>query len=458
MRLLQVLLLCISVTVISTAYGQIIVDNKSATEVTANVGEDVTLICDLRNVGNEDIYWYAVELRDYISRNENIVEDNLPESDVNYFSIGYDETAEQFNLTIRNVRIRDSRTYECVHYTGVFSKNKNPLIKTKLTVLSAPSADSPVCKVLPTQGTSVEAFNVGDTVRFECSADGGSPIPQLIWYRSWYRYNSNQVLVEGPGYITELHKLTRSDTNVVFTCFMTTPALDLSRNCSVIPLKSSNIIIDPILTVPNIRTTSSPSTTNTVPSGKQTQHIGTGIGTTITETRSSVSNQGKMQNLVIIATGAGAVFIFLVIILAIIIAVICCWRKKRAKDSPEPRHRPTTGVYELVTHQDADSGVAREKSSQQEDNLYADTPTRVPITQPLNQSTENNKSRDLDEITQPRTPDPSKHYNKNSRVNYVNVVNEDEHQLVYAELELNEDAGDEIIQTDKPTLYAEVIL
>ena len=75
-------------------------------------------------------------------------------------------------------------------------------------------------------------FAVGDRVYLYCSTIGGNPRPNIT-------YSKEDETLTGPfsaSSISHPYQLTAEDNGVTFTCTMSTPALNESRSCSVMPL------------------------------------------------------------------------------------------------------------------------------------------------------------------------------------------------------------------------------
>ncbi len=379
---------------IHTVYGAIEVDN-STSEIAVFAGEPVTLVCDLRNVDDTDIYWYVSGRGEDIAKNYEIIEEQYADR----YSVTGSESHEEYNLYIDNVQVDDAGIYRCVYYT-LLGLNRETLVITELIVLSPPSRDSPTCSVFPTVGSSLD-FLPGDTVLLQCDTKDGSPPPSLSWFH-------NELLLEsGSGTLQTLVELKPEHYNEPFLCLMKTRALlNETRSCSETPLRRST-------------TTSTNSVSTTVHedssklSGAYQPKVTTiDKHTHVTEIRTD--SVMKQQNIIIIGSAAGAAVFLLMIFIIIIIIVMCCCKKGKQIVMNKPVDRPATDGYEMVIPQE-----------------------------PLDHST----NRTTPSGSEERTDEPSG--------NHGNRDVDEEEQLVYADLQLNE-PGDDIIQTDDATIYAKV--
>ena len=415
---------CVLVCCMSLTSGDIGVDNSSPFQVTANVGDTVTLVCDLNNV-DRTIYWSTYENSD-ISSNHNI----LVESFRDRYSIVGNESQGEFNLKIENIQIDDAKTFQCVYYWGA-SFFRETLVTTELLVLVPPSDDSPKCDASPTVGTSFD-FSVRDRVRLQCTAIGGSPSPDLGWF------SDSTLLASGTGTLQKVVTLTADQYDVAFQCVMTTPALDEPRTCNVVPLKT---------TPSRYR---QESTTATLPSSSQSAISNQSQDTTQLKHTSLTAIDDKdpiMQNIILIGAASGGGFFLIVLLVTIIIAFICCCKKKKATDVvSKPANRPTTGEYEMVNPQEPDAANQAKTASAME-NPYAQSPSKDPNEQYPNGNEE------FPLYDQPDgDPDDSKRKNGGGG---GELGGGEEERLVYADLDLNE-ATDDIIQTEESTEYAKV--
>ncbi|XP_038077207.1 cell adhesion molecule 2-like [Patiria miniata] len=181
-------------------------------------GDTVEFTCDFTNVGNSTIYWYHQE--SYLSFDRQLYPmPTLPPQLEQRLSIIGDESKDEFTLRITNVQETDEGTYSCLYGSpGALPESAGT---AKLILLVAPSPQSPWCSVEPASGA------VGDNVDLSCNVQGGKPAPNITYYKE------NEQLV-GPvtNSIRHRYQLKAQDNGVIFTCIMTTPALDEPRNCS----------------------------------------------------------------------------------------------------------------------------------------------------------------------------------------------------------------------------------
>ncbi|XP_022111438.1 Down syndrome cell adhesion molecule-like protein Dscam2 [Acanthaster planci] len=199
-------------------------------DAAVHVGQEVTFVCDLRNVGDYGIFWFQQQRNMYLTSGRQ-VSDNLLRSELRErVSIVGRADQEEFNLKIVNVQVADEGEYFCRHALpeGDYTNSG----RAELLVLIPPTPESPLCEVIPLSVNS-DHFDVGDEVQLHCYQKGGNPPPDLTFLR-----DGNQL--SGPGRtITHRYLLSEDDNGVTFTCIMTTPALNEPRNCSVIPLSIS---------------------------------------------------------------------------------------------------------------------------------------------------------------------------------------------------------------------------
>ncbi|XP_038076667.1 uncharacterized protein LOC119744676 [Patiria miniata] len=212
------------------AFAQISVD-QGPTDVAVVQGGTATFVCDLSKVTGYKIYWYYLEgsLARYLSIGRAVgVSTPLSSDLLSRLSIIGDESREEFTLRITNVRATDSGAYSCLYaHDGGSLQTAGA---GRLTVLIPPSMESPVCVVEGTSGTA-DHFDVGALISLYCYTSGGDPSPTVVYYRDGERLTG---LARSIGH---QYRLAAEDNGVVFTCVMTTPALDESRNCSVTPLR-----------------------------------------------------------------------------------------------------------------------------------------------------------------------------------------------------------------------------
>ncbi|XP_072051087.1 uncharacterized protein [Amphiura filiformis] len=409
-------------------HGEITVDYSSGPEVEVSTGHSITLVCDLNNVEDTNIYWYvASELTD-ISKNRAVTEESYAER----FTITGNETLEEFNLHIDNVQVSDAGIYKCVYYIlRINGYNRQILVPTELVVLHAPTEESPVCSVFPTVGTIID-FIPGDSVRLQCDTDDGSPPPNLSWL------HNELLLASGSGTIQTRVRLTSDNYNEVFLCLMQTPALNETRNCSVIPLKRKFTTS----TFRNELSTADEGSSLRTQSRDHSKVTTTYKHTQLPEIRTSFGGQNpimKQQNIIIISAAAGGAFILFLMIIIIII-VMCCCKNNKSKGVSKPANRPATGEYEMVTPQEP---LDRNRTA--DDNLYVNTDVQS-----------SNQDGHLDD-DQPRRPvvTSGKHIGLGRKIDADVGGSDEEEHLVYADLDLNK-SGDDIIQTDDPTIYAKV--
>ncbi|XP_038077208.1 uncharacterized protein LOC119745057 [Patiria miniata] len=211
-----------------TVVAQLIVD-ETPQDAQVHIGQEVTFICDLRNAGGYNVFWFHQQRNMYLTTGRKVNAGVMPAELRDRVSVVGRADQEEFSLRIENVQRADGGDYFC-QYGLPDEMLKNAGIAV-LTVLIPPSLESPYCQVDLISGTRVDRFEVGDEVNFYCYQTDGNPPPDLTLLRGY-----NQLA--GPSRtVTHRYLLTGDDNGVTFTCIMTTPALDEPRNCSVVPLR-----------------------------------------------------------------------------------------------------------------------------------------------------------------------------------------------------------------------------
>ncbi|XP_038076045.1 neural cell adhesion molecule 1-like [Patiria miniata] len=191
-------------------------------------GDTVKFVCDLTNVIGYSVYWlYRSQggFVRYLSIDRSVIANPpLPPQLEQRLSIIGNESQDEFTLRITNVQETDEGTYSCRY--GYLGRNVETAGTADLMVQVPPSTQSPWCSVQP------ESRAVGDYGTLYCNSQAGKPTPNITYYKE------NEQLV-GPvtNSIRHQYQLKAQDNGVIFTCIMTTPALDESRNCSVMPLR-----------------------------------------------------------------------------------------------------------------------------------------------------------------------------------------------------------------------------
>ncbi|XP_071795188.1 uncharacterized protein [Asterias amurensis] len=220
--------------------AEISVDTKPK-DAAVHEGENVTFECDLRNVDGYSIIWAHRSdsgTFTYLTNDRSITE--ASPSVKKRISIVGNVDEEEFSLRIQKVQISDSGEYSCRYIPTGSGGHQTTAGMAYLVVLVPPSLDSPVCRVNPRSGTG---DTVGDGVYLLCSTSGGNPRPNITITKR------KEIIIEDTT-ITHPYTLIAEDNGVTFTCTMATPALDVPRTCSVMPL-----VILPTVTISPLSST-----------------------------------------------------------------------------------------------------------------------------------------------------------------------------------------------------------
>ncbi|XP_033634284.1 uncharacterized protein LOC117295682 [Asterias rubens] len=212
-------------------------------------GENVIFECDLRNVDGYTIIWAydqsgSGSTLTYLTRDRSDYEgsDQASSEVMERISIVGDVDEEEFSLRIENVQESDSGEYSC-RYNPAVGGHPTTAGMATLVVLVPPTLDSLVCRVDTHTGTGNA---VGDRVDLFCSTSGGNPLPNITITKE------EEIIADGSQIksVTHPYTLIAEDNGVTFTCTMSTPALDVPRTCSVMPL-----VILPTVTISPLSST-----------------------------------------------------------------------------------------------------------------------------------------------------------------------------------------------------------
>ncbi|KAL5021948.1 hypothetical protein ScPMuIL_001103 [Solemya velum] len=132
------------------------------------VGENVTMACLVRNVGNSDrVQWkkYSTSGQTWMA----LTIDSVVVDDDKKYAI-----VNPFNLTVMNTVIADATDYECA-VTGLETAVAH------LSVVNLPRNVSIFTKESPKSGK---------TVNFTCKATYGQPPPSIRWYKNQVDYTN----------------------------------------------------------------------------------------------------------------------------------------------------------------------------------------------------------------------------------------------------------------------------
>ena len=112
-------------------------------------GSTVTLVCDVDQKAGITVYWYRPETNEYLSHDRTVYT-RVPADRRRRYSIIGDRTQDIFTLQITNVVLADDGTYQCGYADGI--GRFNVLASAKVTILIAPSEDSPMCYITTING------------------------------------------------------------------------------------------------------------------------------------------------------------------------------------------------------------------------------------------------------------------------------------------------------------------
>lgn len=179
---------CLLLLVSTSAYTQA-VDREEAKDVLE--GENVTLKChfdDPRLLNDNVLYWMRTTLT---SNTKLAVVDNVAIGDqaldANY-RVSLDKRESRYDLTINRATYkRDNGKFECRVKEGSGTVLHSTIVN--LTVLIPPGSPH----IHPPKPKGVE----GNPVKLTCSSSGGSPDPQIIWYREGSDQKLRSVLKPG---------------------------------------------------------------------------------------------------------------------------------------------------------------------------------------------------------------------------------------------------------------------
>ncbi|XP_043266928.1 hemicentin-1 isoform X2 [Venturia canescens] len=175
------------------------------TEVDTHEGKTVTLKCRFPPVRENATSFWLTHMNNY---HDNAAIDDKALSP-NY-RVHMDLNKGQYDLEILNVSYESNNgKYECrvkVSGSGVNLYHKN----VTLTVLRAPGPPS----ISPTSASATE----NKTLELQCKTNGGSPEPEVRWYRD----NSNEVLHTGRTLVLNPR---REDDRAVFHCVVRNRAM-----------------------------------------------------------------------------------------------------------------------------------------------------------------------------------------------------------------------------------------
>ncbi|CAL4088052.1 unnamed protein product [Meganyctiphanes norvegica] len=173
--------------------GAVVVGNGSAMDneigVDVREGKDVTLNCRFNNPELLDkggrIYW----MRQRNGEKDNVAIDKTPFE--RSYTVNFQPDEGRYDLTIsRATYDRDNGMFECrVKAAGTGDDLHSTSVN--LTVLIPPGS--------PTITPQVPVATEGDNVELQCSSKGGSPDPQINWYRKGSDVKLSSVLKPGGG-------------------------------------------------------------------------------------------------------------------------------------------------------------------------------------------------------------------------------------------------------------------
>ncbi|XP_071476577.1 uncharacterized protein [Diadema antillarum] len=203
-------------------------------------GVMVTLTCDVDQKGGTTVYWKRRESNEYLSHDRNIYM-RLPADRRRRYSIVGSHAQDVFTLQIANVELADDGTYQCGYADGL--GRFNVLASARLTILIAPSAESPMCFVNTISGNPKQR-KVGDVVDLICKTEGGNPIPDLTWFRGEEELEEN----ENRRFAVHRQILRPQDANMNYTCVMRGPLVTERRACTLFPMQTPpEVRIEPAL-------------------------------------------------------------------------------------------------------------------------------------------------------------------------------------------------------------------
>ncbi|XP_033098739.1 uncharacterized protein LOC117102526 [Anneissia japonica] len=195
--------------------------NKSVT-----IGNDVVLRCTVSNKGGSKLYWQKLDVTGYkfISMDGNIDPYGIYSRDIkSRYSVVGDHNLGEYNLKIERVKIDDSGKYVCVYFESGYGRYSRI---AKLSVMW-PAPEPPHCQVTYSSSSR--------RVSLICLSRGGQPLASLAWK------NGNMNL-KGTARKTDDVSLniyqpgSRTFTGSTFTCVAITPALNIPRTCTVLPV------------------------------------------------------------------------------------------------------------------------------------------------------------------------------------------------------------------------------
>ncbi len=135
-------------------------------------------------------------------------------------------------LTIKSIKVADGGSYACGYVTGVIPYRVSPVSSwASLTILVPPHEQNPRCSA--PKSISLSSAIDTETVELTCEISGGSPRPDLTWYRgtSPDSFSSTTTTIN-----TVHYTVGANDNGVQFTCVATGSALQKDGFCSVTPL------------------------------------------------------------------------------------------------------------------------------------------------------------------------------------------------------------------------------
>ena len=136
-------------------------------------------------------------------------------------------------LRIEKVKKGDEGEYNCAFYRhskgGDFYEHVTAR-SAELRVLVPPSEGDPKCSVLTTPSNLTKENWREAKAKLTCRSSGGDPPAMLRWYSNGEEIASGK---EKSNAIEQ--KMTNEDNGRMFLCVATSPALQVPRNCSVMP-------------------------------------------------------------------------------------------------------------------------------------------------------------------------------------------------------------------------------